>query len=1130
MEFVADFHIHSRYSRATARTLDLENLHISAQLKGVSVVGTGDFAHPGWFAEIKDKLIPAEEGLFKLRKDLSDLCDEKIPPACRSTVRFILTTEISNIYKKGDRTRKNHNLVFVPDLETAERLRLSLGAIGNITSDGRPILGLDARDLLEIVLEKSEQAFLIPAHIWTPWFSLLGSKSGFDSIEECFEDLTPHIFAVETGLSSDPPMNWRVPALDRFTLISNSDAHSPANIGREANLFRTDMNYRSIMEALQKGDPDRFLGTVEFYPQEGKYHFDGHRHCGVCQDPSVSKEKGGLCPVCGKPITLGVLYRVETLALRPEGGRPERYHPFYSLIPLAEILSEIFNTGAKSKRVEENYRKLSHRLGSEFDILQRLPLSMIEESGIPLLSEAIGRMRRKAVTTAPGYDGEYGKIHLFTEGERKHLLGQKSLFHLNPEIHSSERFDAVFQTVPLPLKKKEKVESAPSSIALNPEQRDAVCHPGGPALVVAGPGTGKTRTLTERIAYLISEKKVPAQQILAVTFTHKAAEEMRQRLLGLLDGKRHLPSVATFHALCHTLIRELEGDQTPEILDEKGQLAAVRDAIRQIKQTGVALNLSPEDLLRQIASAKQRFKSPHDPLDRSEKISEREFQAVYGAYQSILSIEENCDYEDLLFMVISRFKKDPILLKRCQDRFRYIFVDEYQDLNHAQYTLIRALSPPGKNLFAIGDPDQSIYGFRGSDVGYFKRFIEDYPDARIIHLKRNYRSTKTILECCLQVIRGNRRQRIDTAAGAGLHSDVYSVIDGIEKIQVCEFSSGKAEAVSVARTVEKLVGGTGYHSIDSGRVDHADFQKQWSFADIAILFRTAAQGDLISEAFEKTGIPYQIVSKEKILHAPGVFEGISLFKLVEEKGTYSDLEAFAALTAHGVGKRTLDRFKSWGYRNRFPLSSALRQIRRTPVPGMSLGGQQKMFDFLVWLDRLKAAVKNLSVEEKLRCLFDHPSLRTPLQENPHSEKAFSRLLDLSKRAGANSRVFFAEMSFLTDTDIYDPCVQRVSLMTMHASKGLEFAIVFIVGCEDGFIPLNHFECDPEEERRLLYVAMTRAREQLFLTRAERRSLYGKSLARTLSPFVADIEHRLRNHLQEEIKKHKKEKPMQLELF
>ncbi|MBL7180009.1 MAG: DNA helicase, partial [Desulfobacterales bacterium] len=289
MKFIADLHVHSHFSRATAKNLNLENMYIAAQLKGITVVGTGDFTHPGWFAELKEKLVPAEEGLFKLKDEIAERCDKQIPKLCRRSVRFLLVSEISNIYKKNQKTRKNHNLVYMPGLDTAEKFNSKLARIGNIKSDGRPILGLDVKDLLEIILETSDRAFLIPAHIWTPWFSLLGSKSGFDSIEECFEDLTPFVFAVETGLSSDPSMNWRVSGLDGLTLVSNSDAHSPLKLGREANIFNTELSYPAIKSAIQTGDSDRFMGTIEFYPEEGKYHLDGHRKCNIRLRPEKTR-------------------------------------------------------------------------------------------------------------------------------------------------------------------------------------------------------------------------------------------------------------------------------------------------------------------------------------------------------------------------------------------------------------------------------------------------------------------------------------------------------------------------------------------------------------------------------------------------------------------------------------------------------------------------------------------------------------------------------------------------------------------------------------------------------------------------------------------------------------------------
>ncbi|MDI6687768.1 MAG: endonuclease Q family protein [Desulfobacterales bacterium] len=413
--FIADFHVHSKFSRATAKNLDLENLYIAAQLKGITVVGTGDFTHPGWFAEIKEKLEPAEQGLFKLKKEIAGECDKKVPLSCHGKVRFILVSEISNIYKKNNKTRKNHNLVFVPDLNIADKFNSKLDKIGNIKSDGRPILGLDARNLLEILLETSARSFLIPAHIWTPWFSVLGSKTGFNSILECFGDLTPHIFAAETGLSSDPPMNWRVSGLDNLTLVSNSDAHSPLKLGREANLFNTDLSYSAIREAIETGDNKQFSGTFEFYPEEGKYHLDGHRKCSVCLWPQETLKNKGTCPVCGKSLTVGVLYRVEELADRSENEKPKRIRPYYSIVPLVNILSEILKVSHGSKKVMNNYNAALDILGPELNILHKLEPKTIDKAGIPLLGEAVKRMRRGEIDIAPGYDGEFGRVQIFKD-------------------------------------------------------------------------------------------------------------------------------------------------------------------------------------------------------------------------------------------------------------------------------------------------------------------------------------------------------------------------------------------------------------------------------------------------------------------------------------------------------------------------------------------------------------------------------------------------------------------------------------------------------------------------------------------------------------------------------------------
>jgi uncharacterized protein (TIGR00375 family) len=421
MRFIADLHIHSRFSRATSREMSLESIWKWAQIKGITVVGTGDFTHPQWAKELKVKLDSIEQNLFKLKYKYQN---DAAPASCRGEVFFMLTSEVSCIYTKKGKVRKIHSLIFVPDFAAAARFSRALAKIGNLKSDGRPILGLDAKILLKMVLDSSDKSMLVPAHAWTPHFSVFGASSGFDSLEECFDELTPNICAIETGLSSDPAMNWRLSALDGITLISNSDAHSPAKLGREANIFDTGyalkkgkdaaggpgVSYQFILDAIKTGKG--FLGTIEFFPEEGKYHYDGHRACGISLSPLETVKRNYLCPVCGKKVTIGVLHRVEKLADRKEGFRPKGAAPFYSIIPLPEIIAETKKVGVNSKTVREEYFRLLEILGNEFRILLDIPPGDIERSASPLLRKAIERMRSGNVNILPGFDGEYGKVRI----------------------------------------------------------------------------------------------------------------------------------------------------------------------------------------------------------------------------------------------------------------------------------------------------------------------------------------------------------------------------------------------------------------------------------------------------------------------------------------------------------------------------------------------------------------------------------------------------------------------------------------------------------------------------------------------------------------------------------------------
>ncbi|MEK7149856.1 MAG: endonuclease Q family protein [Patescibacteria group bacterium] len=443
MRFIADLHIHSKYSRATSKDMNLEEIDRVADEKGILVMGTGDFTHPKWLEEIKEKLEPAEPGLFKLKSDYKK-------PTIKgnfSETRFILSVEISSIYTRAGKVRRIHNLVFMPSIEAAENLRNKLIILScNLNSDGRPIIGLDSEKLAEIVFEIDNDAAIIPAHAWTPWFSIFGSMSGFDSIEECFGKYADKIFAIETGLSSDPEMNWRLSKLDKIALISNSDSHSFQKIGREANIFDTELSYNGIMEAIKSGAPanrqqttnnqqQKFVATIEFFPEEGKYHYDGHRDCEIVLSPEETEKYKNICPKCGRPLTIGVLNRVQKLAdrkinLQSNGNYRflDNRAPYYNLVQLDGIIAEAFGVGAVSKKVKTEYDKLIKAFDSELKILMDVSLNDLKSAADLRVVEGIKRVREGNLKIRPGYDGEYGVIKIFSDEEQKESEIQKSLF------------------------------------------------------------------------------------------------------------------------------------------------------------------------------------------------------------------------------------------------------------------------------------------------------------------------------------------------------------------------------------------------------------------------------------------------------------------------------------------------------------------------------------------------------------------------------------------------------------------------------------------------------------------------------------------------------------------------------
>ncbi|WP_405091746.1 UvrD-helicase domain-containing protein [Micromonospora sp. NBC_01392] len=1032
--YVADLHIHSKYSRACSRDLTLPNLGWWARRKGIGVLGTGDFTHPAWYDHLRETLHPAEPGLYRLSPEAERDIARRLPPRLASEakadpVRFMLSVEISTIYKRDDRTRKVHHLIYLPDLDAVGRFNTALGRIGNLGSDGRPILGLDSRDLLEITLEASADGFLVPAHIWTPWFSALGSKSGFDAIADCYADLAEHIFAVETGLSSDPEMNWRVGSLDRYQLVSNSDAHSPPALAREATVLTADRDYFAIREALRTGDG--LAGTVEFFPEEGKYHADGHRLCGVNWSPERTREAGGRCPECGKPLTVGVLSRVEALADRPAGHRPAHAREVAHLVPLAEILGEINKVGARSKKVEGKLNELVAALGPELEILTRTPVEEIGRVGGELLAEGIGRLRRGEVRRVPGYDGEYGVITLFDPAELGAPgggAGQETLFDVPVPVPAQRR-----PTEPAPKPKAKRPAAArpepkrkPPAPPLAPPpsphepfepmlagmeevgtglldrldamQRVAASAPGGPLLIVAGPGTGKTRTLTHRIAYLCAELNVFPDQCLAITFTRRAAEELRHRLDALLGPVAEDVTVGTFHALGLTVLRE----------------------------NAAAAGLPAEF---RIADDADRTAARAEAGEDDER------------YVALLRKRDLVDLDELLTLPVAVLKGDRKLVREYRERWKWIFVDEYQDVDAVQYELLRLLSPPDGNLCAIGDPDQAIYSFRGADVGYFLRFSQDFTDARLVRLNRNYRSSAPILAAAVQAIapsslvRGRRLDpaRLDPEAPLVGRYAATSVAD---------------EADFVARTVDELVGGLSHRSLDSGRIDGRT--TTLSFSDIAVLYRTDSQAAPIVDALTRANIPVQKRSHNRLRDRPGV-------AAIARELRHAGLDGSLTTRVREAGRLVAERFA---------------------VPTLDGSGTVRP-------DDVRSAV----------------DLLTPL----------------ARRCGDDLGLFLSQLATGAEVDALDPRAEAVTLLTLHAAKGLEFPVVFLVGAEDRLLPLRWPGTEPDddavaEERRLFFVGLTRAQDRLYVSHAARRTRHGAERDTRPTPFLDAIDPALFDRL------------------
>ena len=1069
MQFIADLHIHSRYARATSRELNLENLHKWAALKGITVVGTGDFTHPSWFAELQEKLEPAEAGLYRLKNPWRQAVEQELPPTCRNEVRFLLSVEISSIYKKHGRTRKVHNLVMLPDLAYAEVFNRRLGAIGNLKADGRPILGLDSHDLLAISLDVCPDVLFVPAHIWTPHFAVLGSESGFDSLEECFDELLPHIFALETGLSSDPSMNTRLSALDRFAIISNSDAHSAPKLAREATCFNTELGYAALYTALKERDPTRFTGTLEFYPEEGKYHYDGHRKCQIRWKPAQTVQAEGRCPVCGGKLTVGVLHRVERLADRPEEDEPAVERFFEYLIPLPEVIGAALGVGPESKKATAIYKKLLEQFGPELGILRTVPPADVAGCGEPLVAEALSRMRTGAVEILAGYDGEYGTICIFSNTEREQMKGQHALFALptagpGAAKHAAPAISAALAVTPVAEPQVRAVSGT-----LDEAQRQAIEAEGGPVVVIAGPGAGKTRTLTQRIAYLIRQHGVSGAHMLAVTFTRRAAAEMHSRLRELLPASqvRDL-RLGTFHRLALDLMRLYEAGPPRTVLDamEAQQLLDVA-----LHETG--LRLRPQAVHRAISLAKAAGLRP------AALVGQAQLQAAYTAYQEQLQAYQACDYDDILLDCLTWLDTDGEAAAQVRQRFPYVLVDEFQDVNAVQYRLVKILAGDGHGLFVIGDPDQAIYGFRGADSQYFQTLTREYPQARRLQLTTNYRSTQTIVQAAGAVIAHNRDRQpvhVRAAAGVGMPLRLYTT------------PSEVAEGIAVVRQISRMVGGADMVQADQHAERSASTR---SFGDFGVLVRTGQQAEVLEQCFLQEGLPYRLLGHTSFLAARSVRQALTFGRyLLEPTDTLRLLQV---------------------------LEAEAFQPGKTARPALRQQAQAGVVDLQALAVAVPTAAPQLqalaaAVERYRPLLVEPPDIffrRWQEEYGSPDDSDLERLIRLAERAVALPELF--ETILLGQDADYEytraqgPApMEAVRVMTLHAAKGLEFPVIFICGVENGLLPVHTTDAEVAEERRLFYVGLTRAREEVILVRAHTRQRHGTRQPSEVSPFVREL--------------------------
>lgn len=992
MKLIADFHIHSHFSLATSSQLTPIYLDYWAKIKGINIIATGDFTHPQWLCELQKHFEQAEKGLFKLKKQF----EIETPVSQSVSTRFILSAEISNIYKKEGKVRKVHNVVLAPSFDTVIKIQKYLLKNNfNITSDGRPILGMDSQKLLEAFMEIDTDIIFIPAHIWTPWFSALGSKSGFDSIEECYGSASKYIYAVETGLSSDQPLNWLCSSLDKYCLLSNSDAHSPEKLGRNANIFDTQMSYFALKKALENQPSNEFVGTIDMYPQEGKYHYDGHRKCNIVFDPTQTMQNKGICPVCKTPLTLGVAHRIAELSDRDNPlDRPIRKQ-FHYIIPLKEILGEIYQLKPDSTKINKIYFEYIKKLGNELDILLNIDTNTLKNTCGEFFAIAIDRLRNNNVRIEEGYDGQYGKIKLFDQLEIKSFKNNSYSFDL--QNTKTERkllnFDvALFRQ----LKQTNKIvvqQSSKNNNKQNNEQNLAITSKSKHSIVISGPGTGKTYVLTRRIEFLVNNLLIDPQKILAVTFCNKAQNELKLRLLQLLGSQiKSQINIHTFHSLGLNILKKTT----------KQQLILINENEKNQILNNLVIN---KNQLNSISQAISLFKNTLKPFDN------QEIEKIFDKYQNQL-IQNNCiDYDDLIYKALNLLISE----KNNFQNFDYILIDEFQDINKAQYQFIKHLCNTNTSIFAIGDPNQSIYAFRGSDNSIIEQFKKEL-DAQIYYLTKSYRCTDTVLSAANSLIDNQEKLKGATKG---------------TKITITEQSTENSEAEHIARTISSKIGGTNFFAIDSNVANGNEEKDISSLSDFAILVRTKNIIEPITKALDNHKIPYSVIDTNSVFsQEPFCFiNSILKYTLNPQNKVFYDI--FVAQTQ---GK--------YLYNNQISLTQNVQKI-------WELFFQQKY---------------------------------------SHYQKYFEKYLQLSKDKSPIE--FLNQIEQQTGQDDIENEIENVKILTMHASKGLEFNCVFIPAFEESIIPYTLFKenFDIEQEKRLMYVALTRSKKFVYISFCKSRKI------------------------------------------